>query len=116
MTLDLVFLKDLISVLGFVLAVASGGYTYVATRRKDVERQFKVGSDRMDRHELRLASLEQTVGGLPSAKDIHNIELHIERMSGALGRMEAVMEGNRQIMSRLETIVTRHEDHLLSKG
>ena len=30
-----------------------------------------------------------------------------------MSRMEAVMEGNTKIMSRLEQIVSRHEDHLL---
>lgn len=112
---------DLRAWTGFILPFASMVYAYIVTRRKDVDgkfegvqAQFKTGSDRMDRHERRIASLEQTVGGLPSKEDIHKLELHMEKVSGTMSRMEAVMEGNQKIMSRLETIVTRHEDHLLT--
>lgn len=112
---------DLRAWTGFILPFASMIYAYIVTRRKDVDAkfenvraQFKTGSDRMDRHEGRIARLEQTVSGLPSKEDIHSIELHMTRMSGTMERMEAVMEGNQKIMSRLETIVTRHEDHLLT--
>jgi hypothetical protein len=107
-------LKDLASVAGFLLAIATAVYTFFATRRAKVDERFKAGSDRMDRHELRLHALEQTVQGLPSREDIHKIELSMSNIAGTMGRMEAVMEGNAQIMQRLETIVTRHEDHLLN--
>ncbi|WP_315900651.1 DUF2730 family protein [Mameliella alba] len=86
----------------------------IRTRRSEVDERFKAGSDRMDRHEIRIARLEQTVSGLPSKDDVHNIQLSIAEMTGSLGRMEAVMEGNAKIMQRLETIVSRHEDHLLN--
>lgn len=116
-----VTIDDLRAWLGLILPIAGVIYTFIATRRKDIEGkfeavqvQFKAGSDRMDRHEGRIASLEQTVRGLPSKEDIHKLELHMEKMSGTMSRMEAVMEGSQNVMSRLETIVTRHEDHLLT--
>lgn len=116
-----VTIDDLRAWMGLILPIVGVVYTFIATRRKDIESkfegvqtQFKAGSDRMDRHEGRIASLEQTVGGLPSKEDIHKLELHMEKVSGTMSRMEAVMEGNQKIMSRLETIVTRHEDHLLT--
>lgn len=109
-------LDDLKSLMGLILPIGGMIYTWIATRRKDVERRFKDGSDRMDRLDGRLSRLEQTVQGLPSREDIHKIELHMSRITGTMERMEAVMEGNQRIMGRLETIVTRHEDHLLQKG
>jgi len=96
-----------------VLPIAAMVYTFVATRRKDYDRRFKEGSERMDRMDQRISKLEHSVGGLPSREDIHSIQINIERLGGTMSRMEAVMEGNTKIMSRLEQIVSRHEDHLL---
>ncbi|MGH1416883.1 MAG: DUF2730 family protein [Pelagimonas sp.] len=102
-------LSFLFSILAMIIAI-------FRTRQSKVDERFKSGSDRMDRHDSRLQAVEQTVKALPSSQDIHKIELMMAEMSGTLGRMDAVMEGNAKIMGRLETIVTRHEDHLLSSG
>ena len=116
-------LADLRTLFGLMLPIAGMIYTWVATRQKDVEtrfadinRRFGEGSERMDRLDSRLSRTEQTVQGLPSRNDIHAIELHMERQAGSLARMEAVIEGTSKVMERLETIVTRYEDHLLKKG
>lgn len=97
-----------------LISLAAMLVAVVRTRRSEVDERFKVGADRMDRHESRLQTLEQTVNHLPSTQDVHKIQLSIAEMTGLLGRMEATMEGNAKIMQRLETIVSRHEDHLLN--
>ena len=63
---------------------------------------FANRGDRMDRQERRIAALEQTVKSLPAKEDVHNLQIQLVRM-----------EGNAKVMSRMETIVSRHEDHLL---
>lgn len=103
-----------LKVLPILISVGAIFTAIIRTRQGQVDERFKQGSDRMDRHESRLQALEQTVGGLPSKEDVHRIQLSIAEMSGSLNRMEAVMEGNAKIMLRLETIVSRHEDHLLN--
>ncbi len=100
----------------FVLSVSAIGYAFFVNRRKDVDERFRTGSERMDRHERRIASLEQTVQSMPGKDDMHSIQLEITKQTGALSTMQAVMEGNAKIMARLETIVTRHEEHLLDGG
>ncbi len=104
-----------ISAVSFLFSVGAVVYAWIATRRTNVEERFKAGSDRMDRHETRINSLEQSVKALPTKEDMHQIELGLARLNGAMGRMEAVLEGNQKIMGRLETVVVRHEDHLLNK-
>ena len=113
MTVDVSLLNQIAGVLGFCIAVASMIFTFFATRSKATEERFKTGSDRMDRHDKRLQTLEQTVQALPGREDIHNIEIHVERMAGEMGRVTAVMEAQTKLMERLERVVTRHEDHLL---
>jgi hypothetical protein len=112
-TIDLIILNQIVGVLGFCLAVVSMVFTFFATRSKATDERFKAGSDRMDRHELRIQTLEQTVQALPGREDIHKIEIHVERMAGEMGRISAVMEAQTKLMERLERIVTRHEEHLL---
>lgn len=101
----------------FGLSVGAMIYSFFVNRRKDVDERFREGSKRMDRHDGRIAALEQTVQAMPEKEDLHQLQLKLAEMNGSLLHMTAVMEGNAQIMGRLETIVSRHEDHLLnSKG
>lgn len=64
-------------------------------------------------HHLRLASLEQKQTQLPSANDLHALELTMEQLKGEMRAMTATMQGQTGIMERLELIVGRHEQHLL---
>ena len=68
---------------------------------------------RLDRMDQRVASVEQTLRGMPGKDDIHAVQLALSDMRGDLKNMQTSMNGNMQIMQRLETIVIRHEDHLL---
>lgn len=68
---------------------------------------------RADGHDLRLAALEQTQRALPSAGDLHELELAMAELKGEMKTMSAVIRGQSDIMQRLENIVGRHEQHLL---
>ena len=68
---------------------------------------------RIDRHDLRLHSVEQTIKDSPTRADIQPIALAMEAMRGDIRVMRAEMVGNMEIMARLEAIVSRHENHLL---
>jgi predicted nucleic acid-binding Zn-ribbon protein len=102
--------------LTFILSAGAFLYTFLSGRRKDVEQKFKAGSDRMDRHEARILVTEQKISALPDKDDMHKLQIELTRMVGTLGQMQAVMEGNANIMERLENIVSRHEDFLLDGG
>lgn len=84
-----------------------------AEREKRLAERFSAGSDRMDRHEHRLNSIEQTLRTMPAKDDLHELQLAMERLRGDMGRMGAAMEGHAAIMARVEGIVGRHEQHLL---
>ncbi|WP_027237258.1 DUF2730 family protein [Leisingera caerulea] len=105
--------SNIVAFVTLAVSLGTAVYAWISSRRTNVEERFKQGSDRMDRHENRLLALEHTVKEMPSREDVHKIELAMERVNGTMGRMEAVLEGNQQIMGRLESIVSRHEDHLL---
>ena len=73
----------------------------------------KANAKQLERHDARLSKLEQALSSVPAKDDLHGLQISLERMHGQLRTMGAVMEGNSKIMERLETIVSRHEDHLL---
>lgn len=105
-----------IKMAGFALSLAAIIYSWFSGRKKDVDERFKEGSKRMDRQESRIAALEQAVKTLPGKDAFHSVQLEMVKQTGSLNEMRAVMEGNAKIMLRLETIVSRHEDHLLDGG
>lgn len=99
--------------ISLAISLLIGLYTFFATRRKDVEERFKQGSRRMDDLTRRMDGVEGTIRGMPGKDDIHQVQLELARMNGSMNEMRAIMGGNQEIMSRLEKIVARHEDHLL---
>ncbi|WP_339696089.1 DUF2730 domain-containing protein [Celeribacter baekdonensis] len=117
---------DVISILAAVLtllSIANILYTWWRTRDKDVEKrdkaiseQFRLGGERMGLLEGRVTIVEQALRGQPTRENLHELHLSLKEMQGEMKTMVAVMEGNSKIMSRLETIVARHEDHLLDGG
>ena len=106
-------IDTVVKVLSFTLSAAAMLFAYIATRRKDVDARFKEGSERMDRHDTRISSLEHHLKEMPDKDDVHALQLELARMSGAIGEIRVMMDGNSKIMARLENIVSRHEDHLL---
>lgn len=67
-------------------------------------------------HGKRLDLLDAIVPALPKADDLHRLQLAITEMRGDHRELRAVMTGNAQMMGRLEMIVQRQEEHLLSKS
>ena len=117
------FNLDTTITLPLVLSIVAMVLVWWRTRRSAiderfvlVDRGFKAGSDRMDRHDLRLQALEQSVQAMPSREDLHSLQLELVRQTGSLSEMNAYMAGHAKIMERIEIIVSRHEDHLLGGG
>lgn len=110
------------NLLGIVMPAASVIYTFIATRRKDVDKHFaevadlfKKGSDRMDGLERRIQSVEQTVAGMPAKADLHELALTITEMGGDMKALRTAMKAIADGMARTENIVSRHEDYLREK-
>lgn len=108
-----------ISLMGLASVIVSAGtavFAWYRTRTRDLEDRLKDGSDRMNRHDVRIERIEQTLSSMPVSQDMHKLELRLSEMSGDLKALAAVMQGNTEVMLRLERVVGRHEDHLLTEG
>ena len=102
--------------LPFIFSVATALYAYIRTRRGNVDERFGDMSDRIDEAEKQIATLDLTVAAMPGREDIHKMEITLVEMSGQMGVIEAHMAGQKDVLKRLETVVGRQEDHLLTGG
>lgn len=82
--------------------------------RKNTSRLDEHGK-RLDAHDIRIAGIEQSQGGLPTPRDMHELEIAMEQLRGEMKTMSAMMGGQSEIMKRLEAIVSRHDTHLMEK-
>lgn len=71
--------------------------------------------ERLDRHEQRIHSAEQSLQSMPSKDDLHGVKIALSDMGGDMREMRALVQGQAQIMQRVETVVSRQEDHLMRK-
>lgn len=102
-----------------VALIMSIGAVFIAvmrTRKTEVDDRFKTGSDRMDRHEHRIAKIENAVAALPGREELHLMELGLTRVQGQLERIEATMGANRDTMTSLNETIRRVEDYLLKRS
>ncbi|MCU9850364.1 DUF2730 domain-containing protein [Defluviimonas sp. WL0024] len=76
-------------------------------------REIEKNRARLDGHEARLSSVEQTLSGMPGREDVHKMQVAIAEMGGYLREMRAEMRGSSEIIKRIEIAVDRHENHLL---
>lgn len=70
---------------------------------------------RIEGHAERLTGVEVALRQLPAREDLHRMELSVSTMAGEMRTIAAHMAGQRDLMSRMEAVVARHEDHLLTK-
>lgn len=96
------------SVASFFLSIFVGIYTWIATRRKNVDRK-------LTEHDRRIQKVEDGLRHMPESHEVHSILVTLETMRGDIRVLARSLEGQEQIMGRIEAIVSRHEDTLLGR-
>lgn len=111
-----VFELDLTVTLSFLLAMATVVFTWWRTRDRNLDTRFDVidqrlgaGGDRMDRHEARLASVEQTLRDMPQRKDVHELQLLLVEMRGQIMQLD-------ERLKPVASIAERMQDLLIEQG
>lgn len=109
--------------LGPLLALVLAGlnimnilYTWWRTRNQNVETRFATNSERMDRHDQRLASVEQSLRSLPVKDDLHNLNLTIEGLRGDVRELRAAQTASADASRRQDTVLGRVEQFLLERS
>lgn len=64
----------------------------------------------------RIERIESEMQHLPSKGDIHKIQLGMSEINGKLGEIRAESRGDRDLLTRVEAALTRHEDILATNS
>lgn len=107
---------DLTVTLSVVLSLAAMVVAWYRTRRQNLDERLKIGSDRMDELDRRLAAAEQNISAAASKDDLHGMQLTLVGMDGKIDVISSNTEANRDMMRRFETVLTRHDNHLLESS
>lgn len=90
-------------------------YTWWRTRDQNVEARFRTGSERMDRIDQRLASVEQTLRGTATTDDMHGLQLGLAALQGELREIRAISAASAKHGERQDIVLTRLEQFLLER-
>jgi len=99
-----------------IVAVAAGLLTLIGLGTalyRIFTGKAEANAARIDLLEKRVDKLEASTAAAPGSADIHALHIALTAMSGDLKEMRATMRGSADILTRLENIVSRHEEHLL---
>lgn len=98
------------------LSIINIVYTWWRTRDQNVESRFRAGSERMDRIDGRLASVEQTLRNLPAKDDLHRVELALGDVRGEMREIRASIAASTEHGKRQDLVLSRLENYLLEHG
>ena len=111
-----------LKILGIAIPLATVIYTWFATRRKDVDSDFKAvaarldtGSKRMDQHDLEIQALTHSVSSLPAKEDVHQLQLTMTGMGGDMKAMLVEMKTLTEGQNRIQRTVDGHEKYMREK-
>ncbi len=80
-------------------------------RQRIAEQQAEV-AEQQEAEAGRLQSVEHTLKNLPTSADMAALELTIERLTGRVRELEAVVAGQRDLMRRVEMQLDRVDTYL----
>lgn len=100
----------LVNVVSLVVLVGQGVLAWIfwSMRKSFVPREHcdgrcKEGEDRMGNAESRMSALEMAHKVMPSTRDINNLSGRLGTIEGELKGMSATLEGQAEVMRRIET-------------
>lgn len=100
---------------GAIITVLLAIIGWIQVRWGALSKRVDDQAGRIDGHAERLTGVEAALRQLPAREDLHRMEVSVTTMAGKMETVAAHLAGQRDIMTRLESVVARHEDHLLTK-
>lgn len=99
---------------GVIITVLIAIIGWIRVRWGALSKRGDDQADRLDRQESRIVAIETALRAMPSREDLHRIEISVAAMAGDLKVATALLSGQKDVMQRVEAVVARHEDHLLT--
>ena len=102
-----------VAALALLLSFGTSIWNIIGSSARNNGKRIDDLAKRSEQTEARMASVEQTLRGMPGKDDLHQVILALTEMRGDLKAMNTELKSTNGIMARMENIVTRHEEHLL---
>ncbi|HET7410087.1 MAG TPA: DUF2730 family protein [Paracoccaceae bacterium] len=96
-----------------ILSVGAMLVAWIRTRRVDVDRRFEKVVDNLVDFDRRVQRLEDGRAALPTKEEVNALLIQLTALHGKLDVLSTRMDGQSEILTRLDRVTTRHEDHLL---
>lgn len=106
---------DLTITFGVIVTVVLALVGWHHTRWKAVHGRIDSQSERLDRHDGRIQSVEQTLNHLPAKADVHGIQLSLSEVQGDMREIRAALAAFESRATRQDVVLQRVEDFLLNK-
>lgn len=106
---------DLTLTTGVIVTLLVTVVGWVQLRWRALSDRVDGQAERAERHSDRIVGLEAAIRNLPGRDELHRMEVSVTQMAGEMKAVGALMAGQRDLMQRMEAVVARHEDHLLTK-
>jgi len=106
---------DLTVTMGVIVTVVIAIVGWVQMGRKATNDRIASTNGRLDRHEHRISTVEQTVMGLPGKDDLHDLRIALEGLRGDMKEVRAAQAAAVDASRRQEVVIQRVEQHLLQE-
>ena len=103
--------KFWLDVFQFLFTAGIGLYVWIATQRRVTERDF---ATRLEKHNTRIATMEERIGHLPSHEDIGKVWEKLDSLHADMAGVQSEMRGVRDVIAPLAKSVDRINDYLLN--
>ncbi|WP_126977441.1 DUF2730 family protein [Frigidibacter oleivorans] len=102
--------------LSTLLSLGTALWTALTSGARKNDKRLEEAVARLDRHEMRITSVEQTLSGLPAKEDMHELRLALEGLRGDMKEVRANQASAVATGARQEAVVQRLENYLLEKA
>lgn len=106
---------DLTVTMATIVTVVLAILAWSHTRWKAINGRIDAQTERLDRHEGRLQSIETALNHLPAKADMHNLQLGMSEMQGDTREIRTAFAALEARSTRQEVVLQRLEDFLLHK-
>ena len=97
-----------------VLAVLAFSVSIYSTRRRDIDKRLRSIETQVDQADRRLVAIETELQARPAQKDLHALQVAVTEIGGELKAVRAAIEGHVKLVERLDTILERQENFLMT--
>ncbi len=109
------FRFDLTITFGVIVTLAIAIIGWIRSIRTAIDDRASAISARLDRHDHRLSTAEQTLQGMPGKDDLHDLRLALEGLRGDMREVRAAQHAAIEANKRQEIVVQRVEQYLLER-